>query len=151
MKTILICPTQASGVAALADSPVITLPFLGESIISHWLNALARQKVTEARLITSDDIEAIQKITGNGSRWGIELEIFHEPRDLSAAEARARYRPSYETDWLSEPNDVIEIDHMPGLPVVRRVVRGTEALAAEGYRSEADRAARMAAGRLDWA
>jgi hypothetical protein len=37
-------------------------------------------------------------------------------RELTAAEARKRYRPTYETDWRAEPSDVILADHFPGVP-----------------------------------
>lgn len=114
MKTILICPNQASGIPALADArPTATLPFLGESFLCYWLEYLAGRKVTEVRLITSDEADLVQRALGNGSRWGIHLEIFHEVRELDTAEARKRYRPIYETDWL--PEDVIAADHLPGL------------------------------------
>jgi hypothetical protein len=115
MKTILICPNQTTGIPVLAEStPIANLPLIGESFVGYWLEHLASRQATEVRLITSDDPEKIREIVGNGSRWGINLEIFHEVRDLSAAEARKRYRPDYETDWL--PEDVIEADHLPGLP-----------------------------------
>jgi len=115
MKTILICPNQANGIPVLADTkPTASLPFLGESFLSYWLEYLANRKATEVRLVTSDDVDGIRRFLGNGSRWGVNLEIFHEVRELSPAEARKRYRPVYENDWL--PEDVIEADHLPGLP-----------------------------------
>jgi hypothetical protein len=115
MKTLLICPNQANGIPVLADSrPTAGLPFLGESFLCYWLEQLASRGVTEVRLVTSDEVDFVEKALGNGTRWGINLEIFHEVRELDAAEARKRYRPAYETDWL--PEDVIEADHLPGLP-----------------------------------
>jgi NDP-sugar pyrophosphorylase family protein len=117
MKTILICPNQASGIPALADSkPLVTLPFMGERFISFWLQHLATEKYREVRIVTMDPVDQIQEVTGNGSRWGLKVEIFHEVRELSPAEARKRYRPAYESDWPAEPNDVIVADHFPGVP-----------------------------------
>jgi NDP-sugar pyrophosphorylase family protein len=116
MKTILICPNQASGMPALADSkPLVTLPFLGERFICYWLQHLAVEKYKEVRLITTDPAHTIEEYTGTGSRWGLKIEIFHEVRELTPAEARRRYRPSYETDWPAEPNDVLIADHFPGV------------------------------------
>jgi len=68
------------------------------------------------RIITSDRAEVITEYVGDGSRWGLKVEVFHEVRDLQAEEARKRYRPPYEKDWAAEPRDVIEADHLPGLP-----------------------------------
>lgn len=116
MKTILICPNQANGITVLADSkPVVTLPFLGERFICYWLHHLATEKFKEVRIITTDPVDQIQEFTGSGSRWGVKVEIFHEVRELTPAEARKRYRPAYESDWPAEPNDVIVADHFPGV------------------------------------
>jgi NDP-sugar pyrophosphorylase family protein len=116
MKTILICPNQASGMPALADSkPLVTLPFLGERFINYWLQHLAAEKFKEVRIITTDPVNSIEPFTGSGSRWGLKIELFHEVRELTPAEARKRYRPAYESDWLPEPNDVIVADHFPGV------------------------------------
>lgn len=117
MKAIIICPNQASGIPVLADSkPLVTLPFLGESFISHWLKHLASERIKEVRIVTDDSARSIAEAAGLGSRWGLKVEIFHEVRELSVAEARKRYRPAYETDWPAEPLDVIVADHFPGVP-----------------------------------
>lgn len=117
MKTILICPNQANGIPVLADSKsLVTLPFLGERFICYWLQHLASEKFREVRIVTTDPVDQIQKFVGSGSRWGLKIEIFHEVRELTPAEARKRYRPAYESDWPTEPNDVIVADHFPGVP-----------------------------------
>jgi len=101
---------------ALADSkPLVTLPFLGERFIGYWLQHLAMEKFKEVRIVTTDPVNSIEEYTGSGSRWGLKLEIFHEVRELTPAEARKRYRPTYEADWQAEPNDVIVADHFPGV------------------------------------
>jgi carbonic anhydrase/acetyltransferase-like protein (isoleucine patch superfamily) len=66
--------------------------------------------------VASDPVDAITEQTGDGSRWGLKVEVFHEVRDLTAEEARKRYKPHYEKDWAPEPLDVIEANHLPGLP-----------------------------------
>jgi NDP-sugar pyrophosphorylase family protein len=117
MKTLLICPYQASGIPVLADSrPAATLPFLGETFIGCWMRHLARQKFQEVRIITSDSVESIQDYVGDGSRWGLTVEIRHEARDLAPDEARARHRAPDETGWPEAPGDLIEADHLPGFP-----------------------------------
>jgi NDP-sugar pyrophosphorylase family protein len=117
MKAILICPNQANGIPVLADSkPLVTLPFLGESFISYWLEHFASAKVKDLKLITTDSASDITHFTGTGSRWGVKIEVFHEVRELSVAEARKRYRSGNENDWVPEPNDVVIADHFPGVP-----------------------------------
>src|SRR5690349_5561457 len=117
MKTILICPNQAHGITVLADKRVLpTLPILGEAFICYWMQWLAAEKFQEVRIVTADPAEAIQEYTGDGSRWGLKTEIFHEVRDLNRDEARKRYRPTDETGWAPEPLDVIEANSLPGLP-----------------------------------
>jgi len=116
MKTILICPNQASGLTVLADKkPLPTLPVLGQAFICYWMQHLASENIKEVRVITTDSVESIVDYTGDGSRWGLKVEVFHEIRDLKPEEARKRYRPNYEADWPAEPLDVIEANHLPGL------------------------------------
>src|SRR5687767_4453964 len=117
MKTLLIYPNQASGLTVLADiKPLPALPILGEAFICCWMQYLAAEKYKEVRIITPDPVETIEYYTGDGSRWGLEIEILHEVCDLLPDEARKRYKPSYETDWAPKPFDVTEADHLPGQP-----------------------------------
>lgn len=117
MKTILICPNQASGLTVLADQkPVPTLPLLGEAFISAWMHSLATENFREVRIITTDPVEKIEEFTGDGSRWGLKVDIHHEVQDLQPDEARKRYRADSAKDWAPEPRDVIEANHLPGMP-----------------------------------
>jgi NDP-sugar pyrophosphorylase family protein len=117
MKTIIICPNQANGIPVLADStPLALFPLLGESFVASWMHYLACRNFSEVRLVVGDGKELIEQEVGDGSRWGLKIEVFHEILSLSPAEARKRYRPSYESDWALDPLDVIEADHLPGMP-----------------------------------
>jgi len=79
------------------------------------MHHLAAQKFKEIRIVTSEPAEVITEYTGDGSRWGPKVEVFHEVCDLTPEEARKRYKPNYESDWAPEPLDVIEANHLPGL------------------------------------
>jgi hypothetical protein len=117
MKTILICPNQAHGLTVLADiRPIPALPILGEAFICHWMQYLSGEKFKEVRIVTSDPAEIITEQIGDGARWGLKVEVFHEVCDLTPEEARKRYKPAYEKDWAPEPLDVTEANHLPGLP-----------------------------------
>jgi len=116
MKTILICPNQAHGLTVLADiKPIPILPILGEAFICYWMQHLATEKFKEVRIVTSDPAESIIEYVGDGARWGLKIEVFHEVRDLNLDEARKRYKPAGEKDWAPEPLDVTEANHLPGL------------------------------------
>jgi hypothetical protein len=80
------------------------------------LHHLATEKFKEVRIITTDPVDQIRDHIGNGSRWGLKVELFHEVRELTPAEARKRYRPNDDADWMAEPNDVFVADHFPGVP-----------------------------------
>jgi NDP-sugar pyrophosphorylase family protein len=80
------------------------------------MSHLAAEGINQVRIITSDAVDAIEEFTGDGSRWGLKIEVIHEVCDLLPEEARKRYRPNDESGWAPEPRDLIEADHLPGLP-----------------------------------
>lgn len=92
------------------------MPVFGEPFLCHWMRELAARGVDEARVVTSDAPEPLAEALGNGSRWGLRVEVRPEVRELSAAEARQRHRGAGEEGWPEPPLDVIEADHLPGLP-----------------------------------
>jgi len=106
MKTILICPAERENVAALAESaPLSNLPVFGKSLVEHWLEHLASLGAKEIFILASDRPEKVRAIVGDGARWGIRAEVFPEIRELTPAEARAKYQAD---------DDATLIDHLPG-------------------------------------
>ena len=117
MKTILIAPSPSADISHLAEStPPVTLPFLGENFICYWMEHLATRKFKEVRILAADRPDQIKEVAGDGSRWGLQVEVLKELRDLDVKEARKLHRPQYEADWAPEPDDVIYMDSLPGLP-----------------------------------
>src|SRR5438552_449847 len=97
MKTILICPAERRGVASLADSsPLVTVPFFGESVLNAWLETLAGRGVKEVRLLAADRPQLVSRAVQDGERWGLSLTVTPEMRGSTPEEARAEYRPSFE-------------------------------------------------------
>lgn len=116
MKTTLICPNSADGLSALGETaPLVTVPILGESFISYWFEHLAAHGVKEARLLCTDDRESFEEAREQAARWGVNLEIHEEAREISVEEARKRYDAPPETDPGSLQGTVIELNHLPGL------------------------------------
>lgn len=116
MKALLICPAVRENVAALAESaPLANLPIFGHGLIEHWLEHLALLGAKEVCILATDRPEQVRDLIGDGARWGIRAEVFPEIRELTPAEARARYCGGGGA-WLAGPDDVILMDHLPGMP-----------------------------------
>ncbi|MGV3775054.1 MAG: hypothetical protein ACO1QB_19310 [Verrucomicrobiales bacterium] len=116
MNTILICPSQTSSLAYLTEAcPPVNLPMLGDSFIAYWLEYLAGKKIKQVHLVVTDRPEEIKAALGDGSRWGLKLEIHPVLRELDVVEARKTYKTGTEDQWPAEPDDVIRLDALPGV------------------------------------
>src|SRR5712675_2796233 len=116
MKALLICPAVRENVAALAETaPLANLPVFGRSLVEHWLEHLALLGAKEILILATDRPEQVRALVGDGARWGIRAEVFPEIRELTPAEARAKYRAD-DDSWLTAPDDAIRMDHLPGAP-----------------------------------
>jgi hypothetical protein len=117
MKSLLICPVERPAVAVLAERhPLSLAPLLGRSLIEYWLEHLAASGARCVRILASDRPHQVRAAVGDGSRWGLQIEVVPESRELTLQEARARYRRESGSGWLPAPNDVVVLDHLPGLP-----------------------------------
>jgi len=115
MKSILICPGYRPAVATLAEScPLAVAPLLGETLLAYWLVHLAAHGAKTVTVLASDRPDAVRRAVGTGARWGLQVTVVSETRELSGPEAR--WRHGGEGEWLPAPLDVIVADHLPGLP-----------------------------------
>src|SRR5581483_5380702 len=116
MKALLICPADRNPVARLADQhPLAVLPLLGRSALEYWIEVLAARGVTQLFVVAADRPDQVRAAVGDGTRWGLQLEVVPEARELSVAEARKKYRGPDAAGWLADA-DVTVIDHLPGQP-----------------------------------
>src|SRR5262249_40523394 len=60
--------------------------------------------------------EQVRAIVGDGSRWGINISVMPEARELTCDEARKKYHTARTELWLREPYNVIVADFLPGCP-----------------------------------
>lgn len=117
MKSILIAPADRPAVAVLAEQePLALVPVMGKPLLAYWLEHLADLGIREIRILATDRPEQVRACAGNGARWGVIVEVIPALRELTIAEARAKYRPKDETDWPAAQHDVIVMDRFPGLP-----------------------------------
>lgn len=117
MKALLICPAHRPGVAALAAqaSPAV-LPLLGETLLAYWMVHLAGLGAREVTVLAPDRAEEIRSVVNDGTRWGLRAEVRRVAVEPTVAEACARYQCGEATGWLPAPDDVVLLDHLPGLP-----------------------------------
>src|SRR3954464_13871788 len=115
MKGLLICPADRSQVAHLAENaPLSNVPILGKTLVEYWLEHLVSLGAREVAIIASDRPQLTRELVDDGVRWGLKVKVIPERWELSVAEARAKYQHDAKGPWLSDPHDVILMDHLPG-------------------------------------
>jgi hypothetical protein len=119
MKALLICPGERFAVARLAESrPLAVAPMYGKTFIEYWLEHLFSQGVREAILAVSDRPDQVRAVVGDGARWGLQIEVVSETRELSIEEARRKYCAP-DNPASASPELVILAEHLPGNPLLR--------------------------------
>jgi NDP-sugar pyrophosphorylase family protein len=113
MKALLICPAQRPEVSLLSERlPLAAVPMLGHNLVEYWASDLALQGVKEVLILAPDRSETIQAVCGNGTRWGVNIEVIAEWREITPAEALLRYADRFE---CVPPNRCVAVlDHFPG-------------------------------------
>src|SRR5438270_13275043 len=117
MKALLICPEERPGLARLSGvAPLANLPILGQGLAEYWLEHVAARGSKELRVLAADRPEQVRQLVESGARWGLQVEVIPETRELTIGEARQKYCSGSTSDWLPEPHDVVLMDRSPGLP-----------------------------------
>jgi hypothetical protein len=115
-KSLLICPAERAATRFLAQSrPYVCLHVFAKPLVVRWIECQAAAGAKHVRILASDRAEQVRSLVGDGSRWGLEIEVVSEPIELTPTEARAKYCANA-AEWLPQPNDVTLMDHFPGLP-----------------------------------
>ena len=113
MKAILICPDERGAVGALAQlAPLSNLLILGKTLVEYWLEHLASRGAREVLVLASDRPEEVCALVGSGSRWGLEVTVSPELRELTAPEALSQYHQG--NGWMPAPEAVNTMDYLPG-------------------------------------
>ncbi len=111
-RVILICPDQRPALEALTGGvPLALAIYLGKPLIEHALDGLARSSVTDVLLLASDRPSEMRAYVGDGSAWGVQVQISPEASELSPADAAARHA-SFAHDA------VLTLDSLPQAPNV---------------------------------
>lgn len=106
MNMILICPSDASGVPALARKcPLVLTPFLGRTVLEYALTALAEGGAKNVRILASDRAEQIRRVVGRGEAWGMTIELVPVSDETDLA-----------PDAASAAGPILTLDHLAQLP-----------------------------------
>jgi hypothetical protein len=118
MNVLLVCPDERSSVSMLsACAPLVNVRIFGKSLIEYWVEHAIGLGATKIIVLAADRPEQVRERVGDGRRWGVEVEVLPILHELTESEARAKYCADHNTKWLPAPNDVIVMDHLPGLPL----------------------------------
>jgi len=116
MKALIICPADRKSVAALARRrPLALTPCLGQPVLGRVLAFLASSGAKEITVLAADRPDRIRKFAGRGEAWGVKIEVIPEARELTVAEARAKYQTGAGI-WLPTPHDIFLLDRLPQWP-----------------------------------
>jgi len=106
MKSVLICPAERAEVPLLSvEAPLAAAPALGHGLVEYWMSHLACAGVKEVVLLANDRPEEVRRIVGNGSRWGVAVEVIAESQELTPEDAAEKYGAA-----------ATVMDYFPGLP-----------------------------------
>ena len=116
-KALLICPNQRIEVSGLSETmPLSNIPVFGKSLIEIWLEHLVMLGAKEILVLATDRPEQVRTLIGSGRRWGLNIEVIPQLRELTPAEARFKYRVTEKNGWLAAPYDASLMEHLPALP-----------------------------------
>lgn len=116
MKTLLICPAHRPAVVRLSDScPLVLAPLLGKCLLEYWLEHLVLRGDRDVRIIALDRTEQVRAFVGDGSRWGLQAEVIPQAGDIDVTDASAFHDGQHRGNQSSPPDDVVLLDHLPGL------------------------------------
>ncbi|HZP59829.1 MAG TPA: STAS domain-containing protein [Opitutaceae bacterium] len=90
-------------------------PLLAKCLVEYWIEYLVALGVREILIAASDRPAQVRAMVGDGTRWGLPIEIMAETHELSTEQASEKY--GVPPDAL--PEVVVRMDHLPGRPRLR--------------------------------
>jgi NDP-sugar pyrophosphorylase family protein len=113
MAITLICPGDRPAVGFLSQTvPLVAVPLLGESLLSYWMDHLAQSGAKAVRVLATDRPEIVRALVGNGSRWGLDIDVQPALKELTLEEAA----PAASVDSAGQSSHALILDHLPGAP-----------------------------------
>ena len=115
MNAVLICPAERPELEQLGKAaPLAAVPMLGQSPVEHWLEHLSRLKVKHVRVLTADRPHLLRLLVGDGSRWGLQVEVLPERAELTPEQALEKYGAENVRNPVKLIHHIFTADVLPG-------------------------------------
>ena len=116
MNAVLLCPGERPGLDQLRKAgPLALVPMLGQSLVEHWLDHLARLGAKHVRVLAPDRPDLIRAVVGDGSRWGLQAQVLPERDELTVEHAFAKYSAADVSNSVKSPEHVFAGYALPGI------------------------------------
>ena len=88
MKVVIIAGGKGTRIASVAsDIPKSMIPVAGKPVVEYQIELAKRYGFTDILFIIGHLGEQIKDYFGNGSKWGVSIDYFHETEPLGTAGA----------------------------------------------------------------
>lgn len=108
MKVVIIAGGQGTRIASVnSEIPKAMIPICGKPIIEHEVEMAKRQGFTDFLFIIGYLGDQIEAYFGDGSRFGVRIDYFHETQPLGTAGALGLLRDQLTEDFFVFYGDTI--------------------------------------------
>ncbi len=108
MKTVIMAGGKGTRISPVSvEIPKSMLPIAGKPVLEHQLECLAGQGYRDIVIVTGHLGEAIHEYFGNGSRFGVSIEYYHEEKPLGTAGSLVALKDRLTEDFLLINGDLL--------------------------------------------
>ncbi len=129
MKVVIIAGGKGTRIMSVAgDIPKAMIPVAGKPVVEYQVELARRYGYTDILFLLGHLGEQIEEYFGNGSRWGVNIEYYHEGEPLGTAGAFSLVKDRFKDDfWVFYGDTVMDFD-MPRMLDYHRTHDGVATL-----------------------
>jgi hypothetical protein len=114
MKALLLADRLGTGLSPFTErTAVALLPVAGKPLVFHAIEDLVQAGVKEAVVVVSAFAEEMERVLGDGSRWGMKLDFVLSPGDESSVSMASRLGGRFPGELLAVRGDVLRSPLLP--------------------------------------
>ncbi len=116
MKVVIIAGGQGTRIASVnSEIPKSMIPIAGKPVIEYEIELARRYGFTDFLLIIGYLGDQIERYFGDGSKWGINIEYYHEEKPLGTAGALGFLKDKLTDDFFVFYGDTVTDFDMPAM------------------------------------